>query len=110
MACLPTRKAFAVFLVPNCQRPGCVDLQSIVLIYFHTSYPPHNDPMLCIQVFSIRAAATDNLAKLAQEFGADWAQEHLVPQACCVFLQAHHCHCELKSPKAIQRQHSVHGP
>lgn len=33
-----------------------------------------------VQVFSIRAAATDNLAKLAQEFGADWAQEHLVPQ------------------------------
>ena len=33
-----------------------------------------------MQVFSIRAAATDNLAKLAQEFGADWAQDHLVPQ------------------------------
>lgn len=33
-----------------------------------------------VQVFSIRAAATDNLAKLAQEFGPDWAQEHLVPQ------------------------------
>lgn len=39
------------------------------------------------QVFSIRAAATDNLAKLAKEFGADWAQEHLVPQACCLPLQ-----------------------
>ena len=36
--------------------------------------------MAWMQVFSIRAAATDNLAKLAQEFGADWAQEHLVPQ------------------------------
>lgn len=38
------------------------------------------------QVFSIRAAATDNLAKLAQEFGADWAQEHLVPQVGSAYL------------------------
>lgn len=39
-----------------------------------------------MQVFSIRAAATENLAKLAQEFGADWAQEHLVPQASYAYL------------------------
>lgn len=38
------------------------------------------DVLRTTQVFSIRAAATDNLAKLAKEFGADWAQEHLVPQ------------------------------
>ena len=47
--------------------------------------------MLCqqcveVQVFSIRAAATDNLAKLAQEFGPDWAQEHLVPQVGSPYL------------------------
>ena len=32
------------------------------------------------QVFSIREAATMNLQKLAQEFGPNWAKEHLVPQ------------------------------
>ncbi len=32
------------------------------------------------QVFSIREAATHNLQQLAQEFGSDWAKEHLVPQ------------------------------
>lgn len=31
-------------------------------------------------VFSIRDAATKNLQKLAQEFGPDWAKEHIVPQ------------------------------
>lgn len=31
------------------------------------------------QVFSIREAATANLMKLANEFGAEWAKEHLVP-------------------------------
>ena len=29
-------------------------------------------------VFSIREAATKNLQKLAQEFGPEWAKEHLV--------------------------------
>ena len=33
------------------------------------------------QVYSIREAATQNLQKLAAEFGPDWAKEHLVPQA-----------------------------
>jgi serine/threonine-protein phosphatase 2A regulatory subunit A len=32
------------------------------------------------QVYSIREAATQNLQQLAQEFGSDWAKEHLVPQ------------------------------
>ena len=31
-------------------------------------------------VFSIREAATANLRSLAEEFGADWAKEHIVPQ------------------------------
>ncbi len=33
------------------------------------------------QVYSIREAATQNLQKLAAEFGPDWAKDHLVPQA-----------------------------
>ena len=39
------------------------------------------------QVFSIREAATLNLQKLAQEFGSDWAKEHLVPQVRAFCLQ-----------------------
>lgn len=31
-------------------------------------------------VYSIREAAIVNLQKLAQEFGSDWAKEHIVPQ------------------------------
>ncbi len=31
------------------------------------------------QVFSIREAATLNLAALAQGFGEEWARDHLVP-------------------------------
>ena len=48
--------------------------RNLYRVYHHVLYHVY------AQVFSIRAAATDNLAKLAQEFGADWAQEHLVPQ------------------------------
>jgi hypothetical protein len=32
------------------------------------------------QVFCIREAATQNLQKLAAEFGPEWAKEHIVPQ------------------------------
>ena len=38
------------------------------------------DAMSAVQVYSIREAATSNLAKLAREFGPDWARDHLVPQ------------------------------
>ena len=37
--------------------------------------------MQCLQVFCIREAATQNLQKLASEFGPDWAKDNLVPQA-----------------------------
>ena len=37
-------------------------------------------PEVRIQVFCIREAATQNLQKLAAEFGPEWAKEHLVPQ------------------------------
>ncbi len=49
-----------------------------------------------LQVYSIREAATSNLAKLAREFGPDWARDHLVPQVTLTFhmeacLQAVKC-------------------
>lgn len=33
-----------------------------------------------LQVFSIREAATNNLKRLAEEFGPEWAMQHIVPQ------------------------------
>ena len=36
---------------------------------------------LCAQVHSIREAATHNLRRLAEEFGPEWAQQHIIPQA-----------------------------
>lgn len=36
-----------------------------------------------LQVFSIRDAAANNLKRLAEEFGPEWAMQHIMPQ---VFL------------------------
>ena len=33
-----------------------------------------------MQVFSIREAAANNLKRLAEEFGSEWAMQHIVPQ------------------------------
>lgn len=38
--------------------------------------------MIIIQVFSIRDAAANNLKRLAEEFGPEWAMQHIVPQVC----------------------------
>jgi hypothetical protein len=42
------------------------------------------------QVFTIREAATTNLQKLAQEFGAEWAKEHLVQQVLNMINNPHY--------------------
>ncbi|MCO5555547.1 hypothetical protein L7F22_009092 [Adiantum nelumboides] len=34
------------------------------------------------QVFSIREAAANNLKRLAEEFGPEWAMQHIIPQGC----------------------------
>lgn len=34
------------------------------------------------QVYSIRDAAANNLKRLAEEFGPEWAMQHIVPQVC----------------------------
>mgnify|MGYP007132927016 CR=1 FL=1 len=41
-----------------------------------------------MQVFSIREAAANNLKRLAEEFGPEWAMQHIVPQV--LFLEAFH--------------------
>lgn len=41
------------------------------------------DTVLLLQVYSIREAAANNLKRLAEEFGPEWAMQHLVPQVCC---------------------------
>jgi len=38
------------------------------------------DTVLLLQVYSIREAAANNLKRLAEEFGPEWAMQHLVPQ------------------------------
>ena len=37
---------------------------------------------LVLQVYSIRDAAATNLKRLAEEFGPEWAMQHIVPQVC----------------------------
>jgi hypothetical protein len=35
-----------------------------------------------VQVYSIREAAANNLKRLAEEFGPEWALQHIIPQVC----------------------------
>lgn len=35
-------------------------------------------------VFSIRVAATDNLKRLTDHFGTQWARDHILPKVACV--------------------------
>lgn len=44
-----------------------------------------NHVCLSAQVASIRDATARTLQKIAQEFGGDWAKEHLVPQVRCAY-------------------------
>ena len=39
-----------------------------------------------MQVYSIRDAAANNLKRLAEEFGLEWAMQHIVPQVRIVLL------------------------
>lgn len=41
-------------------------------------------------VHSIRLAATDNLRRLAELFGADWAQQHVLPRVAVMHAHASH--------------------
>ncbi|XWS64329.1 hypothetical protein CRYUN_Cryun06bG0177100 [Craigia yunnanensis] len=50
---------------------------------------------LCMQwlqdkVYSIRDAAAYNLKRLAEEFGPDWAMQHIIPQVCLITLKIDH--------------------
>lgn len=47
-----------------------------VYIYFFLSARCH----AYLQVYSIRDAAANNLKRLAEEFGSEWAMQHIVPQ------------------------------
>lgn len=37
-------------------------------------------PWCSLQVHSIRDAAANNLKRLAEEFGPEWAMQHIIPQ------------------------------
>lgn len=40
---------------------------------------------MCLQVYSIRDAAANNLKRLAEEFGPEWAMQHIIPQVCLIY-------------------------
>ncbi|CAI0552474.1 unnamed protein product [Linum tenue] len=42
------------------------------------------------QVYSIRDAAANNLKRLAEEFGPDWAMQHIIPQVLEMFNNPHY--------------------
>ena len=39
-----------------------------------------------LQVYSIRDAAANNLKRPAEEFGPEWAMQHIIPQVGVVFI------------------------
>ena len=62
----------------------------------HTVHPstPKLSPPVPAQVFSIREAATRALARLATEFGPEWAAAHLVPPVVAGATHPHYLHRE----------------
>ena len=45
-----------------------------------------------VQVYSIRDAAANNLKRLAEEFGPDWAMQHIIPQVCLLVVTIDCCY------------------
>lgn len=41
--------------------------------------------LFVMQVYSIRDAAANNLKRLAEEFGPEWAMQHIIPQVCLLY-------------------------
>ncbi|KAK6242831.1 hypothetical protein SCA6_008220 [Theobroma cacao] len=48
-------------------------------------YALRKDPKWDLQVYSIRDAAANNLKRLAEEFGPEWAMQHIIPQFTVLF-------------------------
>ncbi|KAJ0048603.1 hypothetical protein Pint_16449 [Pistacia integerrima] len=45
-----------------------------------------------VKVYSIRDAAANNVKRLAEEFGPDWAMQHIVPQVLDMINNPHYLH------------------
>ena len=43
-------------------------------------------------VYAIREAATNNLKKLVEKFGAEWAQQTVIPKVCILYFLMSICH------------------
>jgi serine/threonine-protein phosphatase 2A regulatory subunit A len=43
-----------------------------------------------VQVYSIREAAANNLKRLAEEFGPEWALQHIIPQVMEIISNPHY--------------------
>ena len=49
-------------------------------------------PFLCVPVFAIRDAATNNLRKLVERFGRDWAQTTIIPKVLAMAADHNYLH------------------
>ncbi|KAF3515131.1 hypothetical protein F2Q69_00007997 [Brassica cretica] len=68
---------------------------------------------LCMQwmqdkVYSIREAAANNLKRLAEEFGSEWAMQHIVPQVLDMVNNPHYLH-RMMALRAISLMAPVMG-
>ncbi len=52
----------------------------------------HSMPILRISVFAIREAATNNLKKLVEKFGVEWAQNTVIPKVIVMSRDQNYLH------------------
>lgn len=47
---------------------------------------------MCLPVYAIREAATNNLTKLVEKFGKDWAESTIVPKVLAMASDPNYLH------------------
>lgn len=60
---------------------------SIILYFMYIHRFTHLQNGCVLQVYSIRDAAANNLKRLAEEFGPEWAMQHIVPQVSLMVIK-----------------------
>uniref|UniRef100_A0A0D3EDY0 Condensin complex subunit 1 C-terminal domain-containing protein n=1 Tax=Brassica oleracea var. oleracea TaxID=109376 RepID=A0A0D3EDY0_BRAOL len=53
------------------------------------------------EVYSIREAAANNLKRFAEEFGPEWAMQHLVPEVLDMITNPHYLHMMMASKDRV---------
>lgn len=54
-------------------------------------------------VYAIREAATNNLKKLVEQFGTDWAQQTIIPKVIAMSRDQVHFHCFVNQVRQTSR-------